>query len=179
MAEPDRISIQHILISFDEAPTEATRSQAEAETLANSVLEQAQAGDDFHELVRTHTDDNVMPEDPTPGTYHMLNNEVEGLTFPEFISGLNGRAQEMEAELVAKMKAGDMTTDELNEQMNAFLESLRMEADQKAPTMPYPRGAMVPAFGDVGFALEVGQVGIADFHSENSPFGWHIIRRVD
>lgn len=179
MAEPDRISIQHILISFEGAPTEATRSQAEAETLAKTVLEQAQSGTDFNELVRTHTDDNVMPEDPQPGTYHMLNNGVEGQTFPEFISALNGRAQDMETELVAKMKAGDITTDELNEQMNAFLESLRTEADQKAPTMPYPRAAMVPAFGDVGFALEVGQVGMADFHAESSPFGWHIIRRVD
>ena len=82
-------------------------------------------------------------------------------------------------ELVAKMKAEEITTDELNEQMNEFLEGLRAEADNNAPTMPYPRGSMVPAFGDVGFALEVGQVGMADYHEENSPFGWHIIRRVD
>jgi hypothetical protein len=179
MAEPDRISIQHILVSFEGTPTEATRNQADAEALAKTMLERAQAGEDFNTLVREHSDDNVHPDDPTPGTYHMLNNGVEGTNFPQFISDLNTRAQEKEAELVAKMKAEEITTDELNEQMNEFLEGLRAEADNNAPTMPYPRGSMVPAFGDVGFALEVGQVGMADYHEENSPFGWHIIRRVD
>ena len=179
MAEPERIAIQHILISFEGAPTEATRSLEEAETLAKSVLERANGGEDFTALVRENTDDNINPEDPQPGTYQMLNNGVEGETFPEFISNLNTRAQDMEHELVAKMKAGEMTTDELNEKMNVFLEGLRTEADQNASSMPYSRAAMVPAFGDVGFALEVDQIGVAAYNEEASPFGWHIIRRVD
>ncbi|MCR9295017.1 MAG: peptidyl-prolyl cis-trans isomerase [bacterium] len=42
----------------------------------------------------------------------------------------------------------------------------------------YARDAMVPAFGDVGFPLEVGQVGMAVFDQRDSPFGWHIIKRL-
>ena len=42
----------------------------------------------------------------------------------------------------------------------------------------YPRTQMVPAFGDVGFPLKVGEVGIADFNDRTSPYGWHIIKRV-
>jgi parvulin-like peptidyl-prolyl isomerase len=37
---------------------------------------------------------------------------------------------------------------------------------------------MVPAFGNVGFALNVGEIGIADFDPQTSPFGWHIIKRL-
>jgi hypothetical protein len=42
----------------------------------------------------------------------------------------------------------------------------------------YPRERMVPAFGNVGFKLNVGEIGIADYDPKNSPFGYHIIKRV-
>jgi hypothetical protein len=42
----------------------------------------------------------------------------------------------------------------------------------------YGRGQMVPAFGNVGFTLKVGEIGIADYDSRTSPFGYHIIKRV-
>ena len=42
----------------------------------------------------------------------------------------------------------------------------------------YPRKGMVAAFGDVGFKLAVGDVGIADFDSKASPYGYHVIKRV-
>ncbi|MHC4952889.1 MAG: peptidylprolyl isomerase [Planctomycetota bacterium] len=40
------------------------------------------------------------------------------------------------------------------------------------------RGGMVPAFGNVGFKLNVGEIGVAGFDPRNSPYGWHIIKRV-
>jgi cyclophilin family peptidyl-prolyl cis-trans isomerase len=40
------------------------------------------------------------------------------------------------------------------------------------------RQGMVAAFGDVGFALQVGEIGIADYDVQSSPFGFHIIKRV-
>ena len=42
----------------------------------------------------------------------------------------------------------------------------------------YARDAMVPAFGDTGFPLEVGEVGLAEFDGVQSPFGWHIVKRL-
>ena len=41
-----------------------------------------------------------------------------------------------------------------------------------------PRHMMVPAFGDVGFPLQVGDVGVAEYNPQSSPFGWHIIKRL-
>jgi parvulin-like peptidyl-prolyl isomerase len=42
----------------------------------------------------------------------------------------------------------------------------------------YDRRGMVPAFGDVGFRLAVGEVGLADYDLKTSPFGLHIIKRI-
>lgn len=42
----------------------------------------------------------------------------------------------------------------------------------------YPRQGMVPAFGNVGFVLQVGEIGIADYDPATSPYGWHIIKRI-
>lgn len=42
----------------------------------------------------------------------------------------------------------------------------------------FPRDNMVPAFGDVGFTLKVGEIGLAPFDKAKSPFGYHIIKRM-
>lgn len=41
-----------------------------------------------------------------------------------------------------------------------------------------PRQKMVPGFGNVGFQLDVGEIGIADFDARTSPYGYHIIKRL-
>ena len=40
------------------------------------------------------------------------------------------------------------------------------------------RAGMVKAFGDVGFRLRVGEIGVAVWDASASPFGWHIIKRL-
>jgi len=49
-----------------------------------------------------------------------------------------------------------------------------------APLIPgsHPRSRMVPAFGNVGFALDVGEIDVAPYDAKNSPYGYHIIKRV-
>lgn len=42
----------------------------------------------------------------------------------------------------------------------------------------YSRYGMVPAFGNAGWRLAVGEVGVAGFDSSASPYGWHIVKRV-
>jgi hypothetical protein len=41
-----------------------------------------------------------------------------------------------------------------------------------------PREGVVPAFGDIGFTLQVGEIGMSEFDWDKSPFGWHIIKRL-
>ena len=44
--------------------------------------------------------------------------------------------------------------------------------------MIFPRKGMVAAFGNVGWRLKVGEIGTAGFDAKNSPYGWHIIKRL-
>lgn len=41
-----------------------------------------------------------------------------------------------------------------------------------------PRTGLVKGFGDVGFSLEVGEIGMAEYNTSASPYGWHIIKRL-
>lgn len=47
------------------------------------------------------------------------------------------------------------------------------------PMSTASRRSMVGGFGDVGWRLEVGEVGVAPHDQRKSPFGWHIIKRVE
>ena len=118
MPEPQHIQVAHVLISFAGCGTEATRSQADAEKLANEVLARANKGEDFHKLIK------ALSDDPGEGIYGMSNHKV------------------------------------------------RPERGE------YERGGMVPAFGDVGFKLAVGAIGMSVHDPRTSPYGWHVIKRL-
>ncbi|HZE96746.1 MAG TPA: peptidylprolyl isomerase [Planctomycetota bacterium] len=117
--EPQRIQVAHVLIAFEGTGTEATRSKAEAEKLANDLLARAKKGEDFHRLIADNSDDSGG------GVYGMANTGVRPASADE-----------------------------------------------------YARNQMVAAFGDVGFKLDVGGIGMSAFDPRTSPFGWHIIKRL-
>ncbi len=69
--EPDRIVVQHILISFNGAPRiKQTRSKQEAEALAKELLERVRKGENFQELMKRYSDDTG------PGEYAMANHHA-------------------------------------------------------------------------------------------------------
>ena len=43
----------------------------------------------------------------------------------------------------------------------------------------FSRDRMVPAFGEVGFSLAPGEIGLAVYDTRKSPYGWHIIKRLE
>lgn len=43
----------------------------------------------------------------------------------------------------------------------------------------FSRDRMVPAFGNVGFTLKPGEIGMAEYDPATSPYGWHIIKRIE
>ena len=59
--EPDKITVQHILIGFkNRIPNKPQeRSKAEAKALALEILQRAQDGEDFDALVEEYTNDTV------------------------------------------------------------------------------------------------------------------------
>ena len=118
---PDKVVVQHLLVSFAGRLPGRTiaRTQAEAATLAASLFDRARGGEDFDALVKEFTDDRH------PGLYTMV-----------------GRGQ--------VPGPGE-----------------------------YARDQMVAGFGDLAFGLAVGEIGLCDFDGVRSPFGWHLIKRVE
>jgi parvulin-like peptidyl-prolyl isomerase len=43
----------------------------------------------------------------------------------------------------------------------------------------FTREQMAMSFGDVAFSLAVGEVGMAKYDGFKSPYGWHIIKRLE
>ena len=119
---PEHIEVQHVLIGFQGSipGKTVTRTKAEAEKLAQEVLDQARKGENMDALVQQYTDDQY------PGVYDLANN---GIT-PDPAKG------------------------------------------------EYKRSGMVKGFSDAAFGLSVGNVGISNYDPSNSPFGWHIIKRL-
>ena len=119
---PDHIEVQHVLIGFQGSiPGKTiTRTKAEAEKLAQEVLEKARKGESMDALVQQYTDDQY------PGVYDLANDGV--------------------------------TPDPAKQE--------------------YKRSGMVKGFSDAAFGLSVGNVGISNYDSKDSPFGWHIIKRL-
>ncbi|HEX5054181.1 MAG TPA: peptidylprolyl isomerase [Planctomycetota bacterium] len=63
-----------------------------------------------------------------------------------------------------------------------FDELVKKYTNDSAPGI-YPmtkasRRGMVKGFGDVGWRLKVGEIGVAPFDANASPYGWHIIKRL-
>src|SRR5512143_716350 len=71
-AEPDHVTVQHILIAFrGSTPSpKVTRSREDAEKLALKIFERAKAGEDFDAMVKTYTNDTY------PGIYKLSNTNV-------------------------------------------------------------------------------------------------------
>lgn len=42
-----------------------------------------------------------------------------------------------------------------------------------------PRAQFIKPFVDVAFKLKVGESGIVEYHKDNSPYGWHVIKRLE
>ena len=118
------VKVQHVLIGFTGSVRgkEITRTQEEAEALANEILEKAKNGEDFAGLVEANTDDSA------PGIYVMADMGVDKMLYPDEVFG---------------------------------------------------RSEMVVSFGDVAFGLQPGEIGLATYDAKKSPFGWHIIKRLE
>jgi len=173
--QPAEIIVQHILISFKGTPTQATRSKEEAEVLVKSLMDRIKGGEDFESLLREYTDDPIKPGDDSPGTYRMLNFGRRDRVGDRAMYEVQKELKAFRDELSAQIRAKKMTMEAARAAMTKRQESM---ADRLPADMAMPREDMVPAFGDVGFPLSVGGIGLAPFDPKTSKFGWHIIRRV-
>lgn len=179
---PLTVAVQHILISFKGTRTKATRSKEEAEKLAAEVLAKVEKGEDFVSLLKQHSDDVFDPQDPNPSVYKMHATDFEKPGVFAAYEKLQAGWYESLKQKETQMRAGQAKVSEWLAAMEAKERAELFQAlgSYVQPPAGYmPRNQLVAAFGDVGFALAVGEVGVAAYDAKTSPFGWHIIRRVE
>lgn len=90
-------------------------------------------------------------------------------------------AEQLTAELYEQIRNGadfDKLVKEHTDDAHPGIYGMTMKGAGDRSRNVYPRNGMVAAFGDVGWRLDVNEVGVAPFDPRTSPYGWHIIKRL-
>lgn len=113
--------------------------------------------------------------------------EVQHLLVAHKDAGIGGvtrtkeAAEQLTAELYAKIKDGadfDDLVKKHTDDAHPGIYGMTMVGGGDQGKNIYARKGMVAAFGDVGWRLDVNEVGVAPFDARTSPYGWHIIKRT-
>ena len=91
-------------------------------------------------------------------------------------------AKKLAEDIYSRAKAGEdfdkLVKENSDDSPTGIYQMANKGVQPNAAEGEYPRGQLVPAFGDVAFKLKPGEIGIANYDPTTSPFGWHIIRRL-
>ncbi len=131
------------------------------------------------------------PAAATPRPEKAANGEPAAITVKHVLVGTQNRKKGNEARTPEQMEREALDIlgrARAGEDFNALIRALSDDPGEGTYSMAntgiakqggeYERSGMVAAFGDVGFRLIVGEIGIAPHDAVKSPFGWHIIKRV-
>ena len=139
----------------------------------------------------------ASPETPTfnsSGAPQVVDNgEPSAITVQHCLIGFKGsvpgkniqrtpeEAAKLAGELLEKLNSGEDFDTIIKTYTNDSPPGIYKMANSGLPAdnrNVYSRDAMVPAFGNVGFKLNVDQYGMSEYDPKDSPFGWHIIKRL-
>jgi parvulin-like peptidyl-prolyl isomerase len=94
-----------------------------------------------------------------------------------------GDAEKLAFQIFEKAKAGEdfdaMVRTYTNDSYPGIYKMSNKDVPPDQSRQEFSRARMVKAFGDVGFSLEVGGVGLAVYDPAASKYGWHIIKRLE
>jgi hypothetical protein len=96
------------------------------------------------------------------------------------ITRTQAEARQLAYEVLAKARQGENYDQLVREYTDDQAPGVYLMANTGVPAAQgeFQREGMVPAFGNVGFELSPGNIGIADYDPATSPYGWHIIKRL-
>lgn len=90
-------------------------------------------------------------------------------------------ARQLAEEILARAKGGedfDALVRTYTDDAHPGIYGLSNSGVEPAPG-EFSRDRMVPAFGEVGFSLAPGEIGLAVYDARKSPYGWHVIKRLE
>src|SRR5688572_1052847 len=136
--------------------------------------------------VATNTQQSTAGQDERITVQHILIGFKDAVGFggnapPKAAGRSQADAKKLADDLLARVNSGedfDKLVAEFTDDSPPGIYSMANNGVAPASNNEFPRSGMVAAFGDVGFTLKVGEVGMAEYDTVKSPFGYHIIKRI-
>ena len=127
---------------------------------------------------------------PTPAT--AATKEPDHITIQHVLIGFTGsvpgknvtrtqdEARKLAEDILARAKKGENFDELVKKYTDDSAPGIYSMSNKGVAPGPgeYAREGMVPAFGDAGFPLQVGEIGMASYDKAKSPYGWHIVKRL-
>jgi len=97
------------------------------------------------------------------------------------IARSKAEAKALAEELYARAQKGEDFDALVKQYTDDRYPGILLVTNDKAPHVPggTKRADLVLRFGDVAFGLAVGEIGLAAQHAALSPYGWHVIKRLE
>ena len=170
--------------SSDSVPdtTAQTQSATPAPSASGSAT-QPQTGGTMPD-VTTGAAPGTLPVKPNPAPAHITVQHIligfAGSVPGKGITRTQDEARKLAYEILARARKGedfDALVKQYTDDAPPGIYSMANTGTTKSGE-EFQREQMVPAFGNVGFNISVGNIDIADYSPETSPYGWHIIKRL-
>jgi hypothetical protein len=134
----------------------------------------------------TSTAQSTMPQKPATPPEHVLVQHIligfQGSIPNKPIARSREDAEKLANEVLQKARSGenfDALVQAHTDDQFPGVYALANNGVAKDPTkQEYGRDEMVGGFGDVAFDLSPGNIGMSPYDAKKSPFGWHIIKRL-
>ncbi len=135
----------------------------------------------------TATANSTMPQKPATPPEHIVVQHVligfQGSIRDKSIARTQADAEKLANDVLARARAGEnfdaLVQAHTDDQFPGVYALANTGVTPDAAKGEYPRDGMVKGFSDAAFELSPGNVGMSPYDATKSPFGWHIIKRLE
>jgi cyclophilin family peptidyl-prolyl cis-trans isomerase len=171
---PNTVEVESLLVAVGGGLLPVERSLDEAMTLAQSLLQRAQGGEDFQSLVRQYSDDPSQQAHEDPVGYRFSDTGCSPKAGQREVFQLNNEYQEKFNELEHSKRNGILTSEQVAEQARGFqVEILRRI--RKAAFIPREQRR---ALADPAFEMEVGEIKLVPRDPSRTLEGVYLLHRI-
>lgn len=168
----------------DQAKDQAKKDEKAAKKAAKKNKTKAAAAAKGAGKVESAAKPGTMPVKPsTPPQHVQVQHILIGFTGSvpgKAISRSKDEAKTLAYQILERARNGEDFDELVRQYTDDSPPGIYGMSEKGLPPGPgeYPRDGMVAAFGNVGFNISPGNIGIADYDAKDSPFGYHIIKRL-